>query len=107
MGQLGHLWDVESDFFQLVHLPEDFFGSALHDDFTFIEYNDPVCVNELIHIMGNVQHGHFLFFVQFFDGPHDFFSAGWVEHGGRLIKNDAVGFHGQYAGNGDPLLLSA
>ena len=57
--------------------------------------------------MGNEDYGNALLPVQLFHGVNDILPAPGVQHGGRLIQNDALGLHSQNTGNGNALLLSA
>ena len=45
--------------------------------------------------------------VELFDGREHLAPADGVEHGGRLVEHDALGFHRQHTRDGDALLLSA
>ena len=72
-----------------------------------IHHQDPVGVLRLVHMVGDEHHGDALLPVQAMDGGEDLLPAHGVQHGGGLVQDDAVRLHGDDAGDGHPLLLSA
>src|SRR5215212_537587 len=70
-----------------------------------IEDQDAVRVQQLLEVVGDVQHG--LSGTQFFEVFQDLPAPRRVEHGGGLIEDEHLRLDGEEAGQGDPLLLAA
>ena len=82
-------------------------GSAVVDDVAVCHNDEALGLGRLIHVMGDEDDGDAELFIQGTDGVHRFPPAHRVQHGGGFVQNDALGGHGDDAGNGHPLLLPA
>ena len=66
-----------------------------------------VCLRSFLHVVGDGHHGDAHVPVQVVDGLHHLLTAPGVQHGGGFVQNQAVRPHGNYACNGNALLLAA
>ena len=74
--------------------------AVVHDD-------EPVGAQRLVHMVGDEHHGDAPLPVQRPDGGEHLTPSGGVQHGGGLVQHHALRRHGDHAGDGHPLLLSA
>ena len=58
-------------------------------------------------MVGDEHHGDALLPVQLMNGGKHLLPPDGVQHGGGLVQHDALRLHGDDAGDGDPLLLTA
>ena len=92
---------------QQFDLGKDLLGRSVGEDPSVIHDDDTIRTERLGHMVGDEHNGDALFPVQPDDGVQNLLTASRVQHGGWLVQNDAARLHGDDAGNGDALLLSA
>ena len=107
VGKFRYLRDVQAKLPQLLHLGKDFHRCSFHDKLTGIHNKNAVRCSHLFHVMSNKDNCDMLCLVKIPDRLYDFFSSVRIQHGSRLVQNNAFRLHGHDAGNRDPLLLSA
>ena len=107
VGKEGDLRHIEMEFFHAVYLGEHLPGRALQGDLPLIHDEDLIRVDGLLHVVGDEDDGDVLYLIQSPCCPDDLVPSRGIEHGGGLIHDDALGVHGDDAGDGDALLLPA
>ena len=105
--KLRYLRNIKSERFHFFHLRENILGYTLSNDVSVVHYDYSVSMSRLVHIVRDKNYRYAEILVQLFDSFHNFLSSVRVEHRSRLVHNDAVGAHSDYAGNGNTLLLTA
>lgn len=86
---------------------EKFFRTVFLGDFPFIQEEDPGCnLPGKGHFVGHDDHGH-AFVGQAPDQIQNLSHHFGIKGGGRLVKEQDLGIHGQRSDDGNPLLLAA
>ena len=104
--QAGRERHVKVQVRQRACLNEHLVGRALERHVAALHDYHAVGLRRLFHIMRDHHDGHPAL-VQLMAHAHKACSAAGVEHGGSLVEHEHLGVHGQHAGDGDALFLSA
>ena len=86
---------------------KDLCRRVIQQDVSVIHDNNTVSLCGLFHIMRNQNYGNAVIPVQHPNGFHHFHAPLRVKHCRRLVQDDTRRTHGNDAGNGDTLFLSA
>ncbi len=88
-------------------LRENRLRRSVGDDPALGHGNHTVCARSLVHVMGNQNDRHAGLMVQSLDSIEHLAPSLRVEHGGRLVKHDALRLHSKNARDSHTLLLAA
>ena len=104
--ELYRVRNRQSEASQLLGIGENIARSSGKNAPALVHNNYSVCAHSLVHVVG-YEHYRNAVGSEAADNIHNIGSAARVEHGGRLIENHALRAHGEHAGYGDALLLTA
>ena len=107
LHQLHRVRRRQPQLMEPLHLCKNLSGRAVHGGLAVVHHNDTVRLLGLRHVVGDEHHRHAPLPVQPMDGVQHLPPSVGVQHSRGLVQHDALRLHGNDAGNGHPLLLSA